>query len=180
MDRSPLTLTPVHWVSLALQSSVIGRHSMSQRIENTVSHFWFRTKISPPSLQALGRPSVFPFFNSPQNLIKFYFFNFYFFFSWRIIALQCCVGFCLQQGGSVIIICIYLHPSRSSRSSRLSSPCYRVAFHKLYVSHIIVYKCQCYFLSSSHPFLPQLCPQSVLYICISNPSLQIGSSVLFF
>ena len=174
MDRSPLPLTSVHWVSLALQSSVMGRHSMSQRIENTVSRFWFRMKISPPSLQALGRPSVFPFFYFQKfnNTVFFKCLQF-FFFSWRIIALQCCAGFCVKQGGSVIIMCICPHPSRSARSSRQLLMFYS-GFHELSVSHIIVYKCQRYFLSSSHPLLPQLCPQ------VWHPSLQIGSSVLFF
>ena len=79
MHRSPLPLTRVYWVSLALQSSVMERHSMSQRIENTVSRFRFRMKISPPSLQALGRPSVFPFFYF-QKFNNTLFLNVYIFF----------------------------------------------------------------------------------------------------
>ena len=39
--------------------------------------------------------------------------------------------------------------------------------------------CQCYSLNSSHPFLPPLCPQSILYICISISSLKINPSVSF-
>ena len=34
--------------------------------------------------------------------------------------------------------------------------------------------------SSPHPLLPPLCPQLVLYFCISIPALQIGSSKPFF
>ena len=45
---------------------------------------------------------------------------------------------------------------------------------------MVVYICQCYSLNSSHPLLPPLRPESVLYVCISIPALQIGSSVPFF
>ena len=43
-----------------------------------------------------------------------------------------------------------------------------------------VYICQCYFLYLSHSFLPHCAHKSVLCICISTPSLQIGSSTPFF
>ena len=39
---------------------------------------------------------------------------------------------------------------------------------------------QCYSLSSSHPLLPHCVHKFVLYICVSVPALQIGSSVPFF
>ena len=39
--------------------------------------------------------------------------------------------------------------------------------------------CLCYFLHSSHTLLLPLCPQSVLFICISVPSLKISSSIPF-
>ena len=47
-------------------------------------------------------------------------------------------------------------------------------FHELSVSHILVYKRPRYFLSLSHPLLPQLCPQVCSYICVAIPSIQIG------
>ena len=119
----PRTLTRFHWINLALQSSVMQRRFMSQRIKNTVSCFWFWMKISPLCLQAVGRSSVSP----PTNLIILYFLNFYTFFSWRKITLQCCAGFSLTEGGSVITICVCPHPCRSPQSSRLSSPCSTVA-----------------------------------------------------
>ena len=43
-----------------------------------------------------------------------------------------------------------------------------------------MYIFHCYSLNSCHTVLPPLCPMSVLYICISIPALQIGSSVPFF
>ena len=42
-----------------------------------------------------------------------------------------------------------------------------------------MYLCQCYALNSSHPFLPSLYPQSILYVCISILPLQIDPSVSF-
>ena len=54
------------------------------------------------------------------------------------------------------------------------------ASHWLSILHMIVYICQCYLLNSFHPFLPPLCSKSVLYVCISIPALQIGSSVPLF
>ena len=40
-----------------------------------------------------------------------------------------------------------------------------------------VYMFQCYSFHSSHSLLSPLCPKSVLYICVSIATLQIGSSV---
>ena len=45
---------------------------------------------------------------------------------------------------------------------------------------MVVYICQCFFLSLSHPLLPSSVHTSVLYICIFIPVLQIGSSVPYF
>ena len=49
--------------------------------------------------------------------------------------------------------------SRSSQSARLGSACYTAPSFQLSVLHVVVYVCQCYFLHSSHPLLPLLCPQ---------------------
>ena len=51
------------------------------------------------------------------------------------------------------------HPPRSSQGTRLGSPCYAATSHQLSVLHKGVYICQCYFLHSSHSFIPPLCPQ---------------------
>ena len=40
------------------------------------------------------------------------------------------------------------HPSRLSRSSALSSPCYTAPSHWLSIVHTVVYMCQCYSLNS--------------------------------
>ena len=51
------------------------------------------------------------------------------------------------------------HPSRSSQSTRLGILCYTAASHQLSILHVVVYKCQRYFLNSSHPLPPPLSPQ---------------------
>ena len=95
----------------------------------------------------------------------------------------------VQQCESLINICIS-PPSRASVPSPHHTllhhtapgwaPCaiqQRPTSHLLYT---IEYICQHYSLNSSHPLLRLLYPQSVLYICISIPSLQMRSSVPFF
>ena len=48
------------------------------------------------------------------------------------------------------------------------------------VLHMVVYICQCYFLSLFHPLLPPSVHTSALYICVFIPALLIGSSVPYF
>ena len=109
----------------------------------------------------------------------------------RIIALQCCVGFCQQQHMTMWISYVYtyipspfnLHPthpvsypSMSPESTEQSSLCYTAGFYYYFTySNIYIYVCvymyiyifQCYCLNSTHPFLPQLCPQ----VCKENHSI---------
>ena len=82
-----------------------------------------------------------------------------FFFIWRIIALQWCVGFChittwISHNHLYICVCVcvcvcvsaplkppsplLLHPSRSSQSTSLGSLCCAAALHQLSVSHMVV------------------------------------------
>ena len=46
------------------------------------------------------------------------------------------------------------HPSRWSQSTKLISLCYAVASHQLSILHSVVYRCQCYSLTSSQLTLP--------------------------
>ena len=129
---------------------------------------------------------------------------FKFIFSWRMIALQCCVVSAIQHHKSVITIHIHIHininininiyipsswasaqppsscPLRLLQSARLVSLGYTAAFPWLSVLHMAVYICQCYFLNLPHPFLPHCVHKSTLYVCVSIPSRQIGSLVPFF
>ena len=74
---------------------------------------------------------------------------------------------------------LLLHPSRSSQSTSLGSLCCAAALHQLSVSHMVV-------LYMPRP-LSQFVPPSpsptvstrLFSVCISIPSLKIGSSVLF-
>ena len=70
------------------------------------------------------------------------------------------------------------YPSRSSKSTEVSSPCYTPASHQRSISQLLV--CVCHSLPI-HPTLPfPLCVHTpLLYVCISVPALQIGSSALF-
>ena len=67
------------------------------------------------------------------------------------------------------------HPFRPPQSARWDSPFYAAASRRLSVLHLIVYMCRCYLLRLSH-----YVPKSVLYICVSIPSLQTGSSIPLF
>ena len=57
------------------------------------------------------------------------------------------------------------------------APCVgTAAFHQLSILHMVMYIYPCYFFQFVHPLLPILYPKSVLYVCITIPALQIGSS----
>ena len=70
-----------------------------------------------------------------------------------------CVCVCIPSVLSLPPILPSAHPSRSSRSTRLSSLLHS-SFLPALCLHMAVCICQCYFLSSSHPLLPPLCPQA--------------------
>ena len=89
----------------------------------------------------------------------------------------------VQQYKSAIIIHITTpswapsyHP-KSSQSARLVSLCYMIASYPLSLLPMIVYIYQSCFLLSFHTLLSFLhCVyKSVLCICVSSPSLQVGS-----
>ena len=102
------------------------------------------------------------------------------FFNWRIIALECCVGFChtkMWTSHKRVCVCVCVpslsnlpptpssHPSRLSQSMTLSFLHHIANFHWLSVSHMVMFMFQCYFLSLSYPLLPPLCPQ-VFALCL--------------
>ena len=101
------------------------------------------------------------------------------------IALECCVGFCCTTV-RISCMCTYvlflppLHPtpSRVSRSTELSSLCYIAASHWLFYTRECIYVNAT--LSIHPPSFPHCVHVSVLYMCVSVPALQIGSSAPFF
>ena len=93
----------------------------------------------------------------------------FFFFNWRKIALQCCVGFCRTTSQ---ISRYYTHlpsfsslppfppnPSGSSQS-QAGLPVLHSSVSPATYLHMVVYICRCYFLCSSRSFLPSLHPQA--------------------
>ena len=72
------------------------------------------------------------------------------------------------------------YPSRLSQSNRLSSLCYEENSHKLPILQMVT--CVSVLLTSVHPILsfPGCAYKSAVYVCISIPPQQIGSSVPFF
>ena len=72
------------------------------------------------------------------------------------------------------------HPFRLSQDTGLSSLCYTVASHKLFILHMVVYIFNA--TLSINPTLSFLycIHNSVHYVCISIAALQVGLSVPFF
>ena len=58
--------------------------------------------------------------------------------------------------------------------------CYRAASQWLFILHMVVYICPCYFLNSSSHSFPPCVHKFILYVCTSIPARQIVSSVPFF
>ena len=90
----------------------------------------------------------------------FFFFSL-FIFSWRIVALQCCVGFChtstwISHRYTYIPSLLSLsstpsQPSRLSQSTGLSSLCCIQQLPCSCVWHMVIHIFQCYSLKMSHP-----------------------------
>ena len=123
----------------------------------------------------------------------FLFFNLY--FNWRKIALQC-VGFCHTTSKSIIIIYILYSIYILSLLSFLSLPHPTPLGHHrapgwaprvikqlptsyLYYTRYYIHV-NAVFLTCPSLSFPQCVYKSILYICISIPSLQIGLLVPFF
>ena len=102
--------------------------------------------------------------------------SFFFFFDWRIIALQCGVGFCHTTIGHTFPpswASLHPHPTPLGHHRVLARPPVLDSSSPLtaYFTHV-VYICQCYFLTLSQllPLLwPQVCSLYLrLYSCPAN------------
>ena len=129
------------------------------------------------SLFFLSLRSCFEFFS------KHFFLSFNLYLSWRIIALQCCVGFChtavwISPEYKCIPSLLHLppphpHPTPRGPHGALSwAPCSSSFPLAVCFTHGKVYISVLLLTLSFHPLLPLLCPQVHslhlrLYICVS-------------
>ena len=72
------------------------------------------------------------------------------------------------------------HPSTWLPSTELSSLCHTAASHQLSIRHTVVQLCQSSLSNSFHAPFPPCAHMSVLYVWVSIPALEIGSSVPLF
>ena len=121
-----------------------------------------------------------------------YFHYHFFFFYWRIIALQNFAVSVKPQHESAIGIHISppfwsslpsaspCHSSRLTQSPCLSFLSHTANSHWLSILHMVI-SVSCYSLHASHPLLPSPhVHKSVLSVCFSIAALQINSSEPFF
>ena len=95
-------------------------------------------------------------------------------------AINMCVCVCVCNPPSLESLSPTPHPTPLGHHRAGAGPPVFRSSSLLSVTRVVVYTCQCFPLSVSFPLLPPLCPQSVLYVCISVPDVQISSSVPFF
>ena len=112
---------------------------------------------------------------------RFFFFNFlkYIYFSWRLITLQYCGGFCHTLTWITHRYTCVPHPEPHSHlpPHRIplgccSAPALSALFHApnldwSSISHLVIYMFQCCSLILSHPLLLHRIQKCVLYICVS-------------
>ena len=108
--------------------------------------------------------------------IFFFFFFKFIYFSWRLITLQYCGGFCHTliwiSHGCTCVPHPETLPPHPIPQGHPSAPALSTLFHALNldwwsVSHMIIHIFQCYSLKSSHPrLLPQSPKICSLYLCL--------------
>jgi len=142
--------------------------------------------------------SSFPLFqlHTSQNITfpkAKHFFQFINFINWRIIVLQCCIGFCHTSTTesaigihepSLLNLPPTPHPIPSLSvvtDTGFIFLCHTANSHWPSILPMGMYIFQCSSLNLSHPLLPShSVHKSVFYTCISIAALQKGLSVPFF
>ena len=111
-----------------------------------------------------------------------------FIFNWRIIALECCVGFChtitWTSREYTHITFLLILPATPLGCHR--APGWAPWAIQRRSTHYLCYTLRCIYFDA--PLLSQLvppspcpiCAHSPFSVCVSTPALQIGSSVPFF
>ena len=115
--------------------------------------------------------------------------TFYFFFNWRIIALQYYVGFCHLSTWirhrwtyvpSVLNLCLTSHstpPLQVDRGHWFELPESYGKSALAVTLRMVTCMFPCHPLHPPHPLLPHCVHSSVLHVCFSIASLQTGSSL---
>ena len=108
-------------------------------------------------------------------------YSFFHIFNWRIIALQCCAGFCHPTMRIRSSFCVYLlpslpHPNLQVVTEHQAGPHVSCSSFLLAIcfTHTMVCTCQCYCLSSHHPLLFALWDTATLN-CLSLGMIHISS-----
>ena len=112
--------------------------------------------------------------------------------NWRIIALQCCVGFWrVSTWFNHRYIGIRMFPPSWSSVPSYPTPlgCHRAQgwascvvyqIPTVCLFHMVLYMFQCYSVNLPYSLLPLCIHKCVLYVSVSVAALQIGPSVPFF
>ena len=151
-------------------------------ISNNKAHLCASRMLVQWLIALISHLGIIFFFNLTRSLLALFFFK-NFIFNWRVIALQCCVGFChtstwIRHRHTYVLSLLNVprtshhippHPTpfywaRVSQSTWFELLALYSKF-TLAVLHMVIHMFKCYSVCASHPLLPSLCPQ-VCSLCL--------------